>query len=78
VPVPEPLLAFLPESAGPYISMMIGGFVLGIAGHLTRSRWLVAIGIALVFLAALIFPLVLNVTEDDPPQRIDPELRQVQ
>jgi hypothetical protein len=62
-----PLAAFLPRSIGPYVSLMMLGFVLGILGHLTRSRWLVAIGVILVFLAAFLFPLALTVTTKNPP-----------
>jgi len=56
----------LPESIGPYVSLMIAGFVIGILGHLFRSRWLVAVGIILIFLAALALPLALNVTTETP------------
>jgi hypothetical protein len=55
--------------------MMIG-FAVGILGHLSRSRWLVAVGILLVFLAAAAFPLALNVLSDKPeppgPQTPEP------
>jgi len=56
----------LPHSIGPYVSLMIAGFVIGILGHIFRARWLVAIGIILIFLAALALPLALNVTTDQP------------
>jgi hypothetical protein len=56
----------LPHTIGPYVSLMIAGFVIGILGHLFRARWLVAIGITLIFLAALALPLALNVTTDQP------------
>ena len=56
----------LPHSIGPYVSLMIAGFAIGILGHMFRSRWLVAIGIVLIFLAALALPLALNVTTDQP------------
>jgi hypothetical protein len=64
-----PLAGILPESAGPYVSLMMVGFAIGVLGHLSRSRWLVALGIILVFLAAAGFPLALNVFSDhpDPP-----------
>jgi hypothetical protein len=45
---------------------MIAGFAIGILGHMFRSRWLVAIGILLIFLAALALPLALNVTTEKP------------
>jgi hypothetical protein len=56
----------LPESIDPYLSLMVAGFVIGVLGHLSRSRWLVAVGIILVFLAAVAFPLALNVLNDQP------------
>ena len=61
-----PVAGILPESIGPYVSLMMVGFLIGVLGHLSRSRWLVAVGIALVFLAATAFPLVLNVFSDEP------------
>jgi hypothetical protein len=61
-----PAAGILPESIGPYVALMIAGFVIGIVGHLFRSRWLVALGIILIFLAALALPLALNVTTDTP------------
>ncbi|HWT91304.1 MAG TPA: hypothetical protein VN179_09325 [Solirubrobacterales bacterium] len=66
-----PLAALLPESPTPYIALMLGGFAVGILGHLTRARWLVAVGVILIFLGALLFPLVANVTTDDRPPPID-------
>jgi hypothetical protein len=65
----EPLHAsFLPESIGPYIGLMIAGFVIGAIGHGARSRWLVAIGVILILLATLLFPLALQVFEEEPPE----------
>jgi hypothetical protein len=61
-----PVAGILPESIGPYVSLMMIGFLIGVLGHLSRSRWLVAVGIILVFLAATAFPLVLNVFSDEP------------
>ena len=52
----------LPHTIGPYVSLMIAGFAIAIFGHLFRSRWLVAIGIILIFLASLALPLALNFT----------------
>ena len=60
------LAAILPESIGPYVSLMIAGFSIAVFGHLSRSRWLIALGIILVFLAAAAFPLALNVFSDRP------------
>jgi len=66
-----PLAALLPHSPTPYISMMLAGFAIGILGHLTRARWLVAAGVILIFLGALLFPLLANVTTEDRPPPIE-------
>lgn len=62
------LASLLPHSAGPYIALVLIGFAVGILGHLTALRWLVAAGIVLIFLGALLFPLALNLTESTPPE----------
>ncbi|HEU4905015.1 MAG TPA: hypothetical protein VFT19_02730 [Solirubrobacterales bacterium] len=62
------LAALLPQTAGPYIALVLIGFVVGILGHLSGLRWLVASGIVLIFLGAFLFPLALNLTESTPPQ----------
>jgi hypothetical protein len=62
------LATLLPHTATPYISLVAIGFVVGILGHLSASRWLIAIGVILIFLGAFLFPLALNVTESTPPQ----------
>jgi hypothetical protein len=59
--------ALLPESIGPYAALMVVGFAVGILGHLTRSRWLVAVGVIMVLLATLLFPLALQILSDEPP-----------
>jgi hypothetical protein len=63
-----PLAALLPHSIGPYIAVMLAGFAIAILGHLSASRWLIAAGVILIFLGALVFPLALNVTTDAPPR----------
>ena len=62
------IAALLPQTAGPYIALVLIGFVVGILGHLSGLRWLVASGIVLIFLGAFLFPLALNLTESTPPQ----------
>ena len=57
----------LPHTISPYLSMMVIGFVLGTVGHLYKSRLVVGIGIALIFLATLLLPLAVIATEDEPP-----------
>ena len=72
-----PVADLLPKSIGPYVSLMMAGFVIGILGHLTRSRWLVAIGVLMIFLATLVFPLARIATEDNPPNPEDQRLKQI-
>lgn len=66
-----PLAALLPHSPGPYIALMLIGFGVGILGHLSGARWLVAAGVALIALGALLLPLVANVTTDNRPPPIE-------
>jgi hypothetical protein len=61
-----PLAALLPHSAGPYIALMLIGFAIGILGHLSSARWLVAAGVILIFLGAFLFPVAVNFTQDSP------------
>ncbi len=61
------LLAALPRSFGPYVTLMLLGFVIGILGHLSRSRWLVTIGLLLIFVGAFLLPLALKATTNDEP-----------
>ena len=74
-----PVLSTLPagllaHSPGPYIALMLAGFAIGILGHLTRIRWLIAAGIALIFLGALLFPLAANLTTSNRPPPIEESL----
>jgi len=66
-----PLATLLPHSPGPYIALILIGFAIGILGHLSGARLLVAIGVALIFLGALLFPLLVNVTSENPPPPIE-------
>jgi len=47
----------------PFVIMMLAGFLVGIAGHLVRSRSLVVLGIGLIALAAFLLPLAANLTQ---------------
>lgn len=60
------LAGILPQSTGPYVALMMIGFAVGLVGHLSRSRWLITIGIVIIFCAALAFPLALNLQSDKP------------
>lgn len=53
-----PLAALLPQSVTPYVLLMLAGFAVGIFGHLAGARWLVAAGIVLIGLGALLLPVV--------------------
>lgn len=66
-----PLAALLPHSPTPYIALMLAGFAVGILGHLSGARWLVAAGIVLIGLGALLLPLVANVTTESRPAPIE-------
>lgn len=61
-----PVDAILPESVGPYLALMVIGFVVGAAGHLFRLRWMVAAGIIMIFLATLLLPLAINLFDREP------------
>jgi hypothetical protein len=66
-----PLADLFPHSPGPYIALMLAGFVIGILGHLTRAKWLIAAGVMLIFLGALLFPLAANLTTENRPPPIE-------
>jgi hypothetical protein len=66
-----PLATLLPHSPTPYLLLMLAGFVTGILGHLAGTRWLVAAGVALIALGALLLPFVANVTTEDRPAPIE-------
>ena len=55
-------LAFSPSPV-PFIALMAIGFLVGVVGHVYRSRSLVATGIGLVFIATLLLPLAIYSTE---------------
>ena len=57
-----PILAFSPSPL-PFIALMALGFLVGVVGHVYRSRPLVATGIGLILLATLLLPLAIYATE---------------
>jgi hypothetical protein len=59
-------LALLPHAIGPYLYLMIAGFVVGTWGHMMKNRLVVAVGIGMIFLATLLLPLAVIATEDNP------------
>ena len=56
------IAAFSPSPA-PFIVLMAVGFLVGVAGHVYRSRALVATGIGLIFVATLLLPLAIDATD---------------
>ena len=48
----------------PLIALMGLGFLVGVAGHLTKTRSLVILGIGMIFVATFVLPLVTNVVRD--------------
>ena len=71
LPLALPLADLLPQGPGPYVALMLAGFAVGILGHLAGARWLVACGVILIFLGALLFPLAANLTSDNRPPPIE-------
>ena len=53
------VLAFSPSPA-PFIALMAAGFVVGVIGHVYRSRPVIATGIGMIFIATLLLPLALH------------------
>jgi len=64
--------ALLPHTGTPYIVMVLAGFGIGILGYMSTTRWLVGVGIALIVLGALLFPVAINLTESTPPEVHEP------
>jgi biotin transporter BioY len=62
-----PLAALLPQEHDPYVALMLIGFAIGILGSLLRQRWLIATGILLIFLGALLLPLAAGLPGADKP-----------
>jgi uncharacterized membrane protein len=63
-----PLLSIFDEtptygaSPWPFIILMLVGFVIGIFGHISKTRSLVALGIGLIFLGTFVIPLIINLS----------------
>ena len=73
-----PLADILPDTITPYLLLMLGGFLVGTAGHLYKSKLVVAIGILMIFAATLLLPLAVIATEEEPasnPQILAPGTR---
>ena len=59
----------LPNSFGPYVAVMLVGFVIGGLGHLFRSQWMIAIGIATILTSIVLFQIAAGGSGDEslPP-----------
>ena len=66
------MLALLAQSArelerlsenwyAPLIALAVGGFIIGVLGHLFRAKTMIVIGILFVFIAVVGFPVVLYI-----------------
>jgi hypothetical protein len=60
--------AILPDDETPYLMLMLAGFVVGVAGHIFRFRWMVAVGILMIFLATFLLPIALTLLNEQPNQ----------
>lgn len=54
-PQPHPEFGHSPTL---FIVITVAGFLVGVFGHVIRSRWVVAIGITAVFLGTFVIPLI--------------------
>jgi hypothetical protein len=52
--------AALPTSVAPYVALIAVGFVIGIAGHVIRSRTLILTGILIVGAVSVIVAFVVG------------------
>jgi hypothetical protein len=49
-------------SPDPFIVLLLAGFAVGVFGYLAGSRVIVAIGVALIFVATLVIPIALSIS----------------
>ena len=54
------VLAAAGTGLGPYIAVLVVGFIVGIVGHMTRSRLLILAGILIVGVTAVYFTFVVG------------------
>ncbi len=60
--IPDPNPSF-GASPWPFVALMVAGFLVGILGHLSRTKTLIALGIGMVFLATFVLPLLINLSK---------------
>jgi hypothetical protein len=56
------LAVFEPDPL-PFIALMGLGFVIGVAGHIYKSRTAIAAGIGMIFVATILLPLGLYLSD---------------
>ena len=61
-PEPRPRPEFDTGSPRPYLMIFMASFLIGILGHLFRSRTMVLIGVLGVFAGAVVLPLAVYVS----------------
>ena len=44
-----------------FIGIMVLGFMIGVTGHIFRSRTLIVVGVGMIFLATFLLPVATNV-----------------
>ncbi|HZJ28482.1 MAG TPA: hypothetical protein VFD37_00670 [Solirubrobacterales bacterium] len=73
LPIAEllPLAELLPRAIGPYMTLMVIGFLVGIAGHIIKARLMIIAGIMMIFMATVLFPLAINLTQETPREVSD-------
>ena len=57
------MLAAFEPSPLPFIALMALGFVIGVGGHVYRSRTAIATGIGMILTATLLLPLGLYLSD---------------
>jgi hypothetical protein len=57
------VVAAFEPSPLPFIALMGLGFVVGVAGHIYKSRTAIVTGIGMIFVATLLLPLGLYLTD---------------
>jgi hypothetical protein len=67
IPGVPPLANLLPDALGPYLGLLIAGFLVGWYGHGLRSNWLVALGILLILAAVVLLQVAISSEDGRTP-----------
>ena len=54
------VLAALPTSIGPYVAVLAAGFLIGVTGHVIRSRMLILAGILIIGAVSVVVAFVIG------------------